>query len=72
MGKYSHANVAIEAAVTDGDGEGFSRAEMLLALIVSAVHGYKETAGRDEARVALKYELDNLGGNLDTTFLRSR
>ena len=45
---------------------------MLLALIVSAVDGYIKTAGRDEARVALKYELDNLGGNVDTTFLRSR
>ena len=72
MGKYSQANAAIETAITDGSSEGFSRADMLLALIVSAVDGYKETAGRDEARVALRYELDNLGGNVDTTFLRSR
>ena len=72
MGKYTHVNAAIATAIAGGDGEGFGRADMLLALIVSAVDGYKETAGRDEARVALKYELDNLGGNVDTTFLRSR
>ncbi len=72
MGKYAHANVAIEAAIADGESEGFGRADMLLALIVSAVDGYKKDVGRDEARVALKYELDNLGGNVDTTFLRSR
>ncbi len=72
MGKYTHANAAIEAAIASGKGEGFGRADMLLALIVSAVDDYKKTVGRDEARVALKYELDNLGGNVDTTFLRSR
>ena len=72
MAKYTHVNAAIETAIADGEGEGFGRADMLLALIVSAIDGYKKTAGRDEARVALKYELDNLGGNVDTTFLRSR
>lgn len=72
MGKYTHVNAAIEGAIADGYSEGFGRADMLLALIVSAIDSYIKTAGRDEARVALKYELDNLGGNVDTTFLRSR
>ena len=72
MGKYTYADSAIRIAIAEGASEGFDRADILLALIVHAVAGYKETAGRNEARVALKYELDNLGGNVDTTFLRSR
>ncbi len=72
MGKYTYADAAIRIAIAEGESEGFGPADILLALIVSAVDGYKETAGRDEARIALRYELDNLGGNVDTTFLRSR
>ena len=72
MGKYTYADSAIRIAIAEGVSEGFDREDMLLALIVHAVAGYKETAGRNDARVALRYELDNLGGNVDTTFLRSR
>ena len=72
MGKYTYADSAIRIAIAEGVSEGFDREDMLLALIAHAVAGYKETAGRDEARVALRYELDNLGGYVDTTFLRSR
>ena len=72
MSKYAYAKSAIEVAVADGQQDGLDRGEMLLALLVSAVEEYKNAAGTDEARAALVYELDNLGGNVDTAFLRSR
>jgi len=72
MSKYAHAKAAIEQAVSDGIGEGLSREEMLLALIVSTVDAYRSEAGRKAVRDALLYELGEVDGAIDTQFLRSR
>jgi hypothetical protein len=72
MSKYAHAKAAIEQAVSDGIGEGLSREEMLLALIVSTVDAYRSAAGRKAVRDALLYELGEVDGTIDTQFLRSR
>ena len=72
MSKYAFAKAGIELAKTQADEGGVQHSEVLLALIVSAVDEYAKSAGREEARKALAYELDNLGGTLDTAFLRAR
>ena len=72
MSKYQIVNAAIEKAVAEGDAAGLGREEMLLALIVAAVAGYRAEAGREAARDALRYELGELEGATDTQFIRSR
>jgi len=72
MSKYAHAKAAIEQAVSAGIGEGLSREEMLLALIVSTVDAYRSEAGRKAVRDALLYELGEVDGTIDTQFMRSR
>ena len=72
MTKYNHAKNAVAQAVTAGAEEGWDEPEMLLALIVSSISQYVSVAGRDAARDALTYELNELGGGIDTQFVRSR
>jgi len=72
MSKYSIAREALEQAIAHGADAGCDRAEMLLTMIVSAVAGYRETAGSKAAREALSYELSELAGAIDTQFIRSR
>ncbi len=72
MSKYAFAKAGIDEAEKQAAAGGVDRADVLLALIVSAIQGYAECAGSEEARKALTYELDHLGGSVDTVFLRSR
>ena len=72
MSKYSSAREAIDMVVNSGEDLGLDRKEMLSALIISALADYQEHLGRDETRVLLTYELDNLGGKLDMVNLRAR
>ena len=72
MSKYSIAKAAIEQAVNSAAERNVARDEVLLAILVSVVNDYQQVAGRKAARTALTYELDNLGGEIDTVFLRSR
>ena len=72
MTKYTCAKAGIELAEQEAAAANVERSEVLLALVVSAVDAYKRCAGSDEARKALAYELDHLGGTVDTVFLRSR
>jgi hypothetical protein len=72
MSKYSSAREAIDLVVNNGEDLGLDREEMLSALIISALADYQEHVGRDETRVLLTYELDNLGGKLDMVNLRAR
>lgn len=72
MSKYSIAKSAIEQAVNSAAEKNVSRDEVLLAILVSVINDYQQAAGRKDARTALTYELDNLGGEIDTAFLRSR
>lgn len=72
MSKYSIAKAAIEQAIHSAAEKNVARDEELLAILVSVINDYQQTAGRKAARTALTYELDNLGGEIDTVFLRSR
>jgi len=72
MSKYSIAKAAIEQAVTAATQEGIARDDVLLAMLVSVINEYQQVAGRKAARTALTYELDNIGGEIDTVFLRAR
>ena len=72
MSKYAIANKAVEQAVGEGESGGWDRSEMLLALIVSAVHAYRSEAGADAVAQALSYELGEISGAIDTQFIRSR
>lgn len=72
MSKYSIAKAAIEQAVNTAAEKNVTRDEVLLAILVSVINDYQQAAGRKAARTALTYELDNLGGEIDTVFLRSR
>ena len=45
---------------------------MLEALIVLAIGQFAKSAGAKRAADALRYELSNIGGDVDTVFLRSR
>ena len=72
MTKYGHAKNAVTQAVAAGAEEGWDKPEMLLALLVSSISEYVSVAGRDATRDALTYELNELGGGIDTQFIRSR
>ncbi len=72
MSKYSIAKAAIETAVGTASQHNVSRDDVLLALLVCVINDYQQAAGRKATRTALVYELDNLGGEIDTVFLRSR
>ena len=72
MSKYAIAKDAIATVVRTVGEAGISPTEALTALLVSTVQTLRETAGRDETAATLHYELENLGGNVDTVFLRAR
>ena len=72
MSKYSIVNNAIEQAVETGMESGLDRADILLAMIVSAVSEYRAEAGTQAIQDALSYELGEVAGAIDTQFIRSR
>jgi len=73
MSKYQVAKQALSSVLEAQAGQsGYSEAEAIEALLVVAVEAFAESAGRKRAAESLSYELDNLGGNVDTVFLRSR
>ena len=72
MSKYSIAKAAIEQAVNAAAERNISREDVLLALMISVINDYAQAVGRKAARTALTYELDNIGGEIDTVFLRAR
>jgi len=70
--KYSIAKAAIEQAINAGNDRNIARDDILLAMLVSVITDYAQAAGKKAARTALTYELDNIGGEIDTVFLRAR
>ena len=73
MSKYQAARAAL-ANVREAQAEqtGYSEEEAIEALLVVAVEAFTEVAGKKRATESLSYELSNIGGNIDTVFLRSR
>ncbi len=73
MSKYQAAKQALaNVLVAQAEQSGYSEEEAIEALLVVAVEAFAKTAGPKRATESLSYELDNLGGNVDTVFLRSR
>ena len=73
MSKYQVAKQALSSVLeAQAEQSGYSEAEAIEALLVLAVEAFAKSAGRARAAESLSYELDNLGGNVDTVFLRSR
>ncbi len=72
MTKYNHAKNAVAQAVAAGAEAGWNEPEMRLALSVFSISLYVSFSGRDAARDALTYELNELGGGIHTQFVRSR
>ncbi len=72
MSKYTFAKQAIAQAEGLAEAAGVEQSEVLLALLISTIDAYTHCSGKDEARKALIYELDNLGGTLDLVNIRSR
>jgi hypothetical protein len=73
VSKYKVAKQALGSVLDAQAGQkGYSEAEAIEALLVVAVEAFARAAGPKRAAESLSYELDNLGGNVDTVFLRSR
>ena len=73
MSKYTVAKDALGSVLNaQSQQSGYSEEEAIEALLVVAVEAFAKTAGPKRAAESLTYELDNLGGNVDTVFLRSR
>ena len=73
MSKYLIARQALDSVIeAQAQQSGYSPEEAIEALLVVAVEAFAKSAGRKRAAESLTYELDNLGGNVDTVFLRSR
>jgi hypothetical protein len=72
MSKYTVARQCIDAAVAAAKQGNATEAELLEALIVLAVADFAKCAGGKRAADVLRYELSNVGGDIDTVFLRSR
>jgi hypothetical protein len=59
--------------VTDGAAQhGLAADDCIEALLVVVIEALTEQVGRKRAADMLRYELSNIGGDVDTVFLRSR
>jgi hypothetical protein len=72
MSKYTLAKKAMDDAIAASAGASISAEDVLEALIVLAVAEFARRAGGKRAGDMLRYELSNVGGDVDTAFLRSR
>jgi len=72
MSKYALAKQCLADAVAAGKASNASEDEVVEAVIVLAVAQLAKCAGARRAADALRYELQNIGGDVDTVFLRSR
>jgi hypothetical protein len=72
MSKYTLARRCL-TDVTDGAVQyGLAADDCIEALLVVVVEALSERVGRKRAADMLRYELSNIGGDVDTVFLRSR
>jgi len=72
MSKYSVARQCVADAIAAGAQHNATEDEVLEALLVLAVGEFARSVGARRAADVLRYELSNLGGDVDTVFLRSR
>ena len=72
MSRYALAKACIAKLLDDAGAEGYDSADAVEALIVIAIERLNQLAGKERTVDALRYELENLGGTIDTVFLSSR
>jgi hypothetical protein len=72
MSKYQIVRNAVTNALAEAGAQNVSADELYETFIVVAVEGLAKSAGAKRAADALRYELSNVGGDVDTVFLRSR
>jgi hypothetical protein len=72
MSKYQIVRTAVADALAAAGAQNVSPDELYETFIVVAVEGLAKSAGGKRAADALRYELQNVGGDVDTVFLRSR
>ncbi len=70
MSAYTIAREQIEAALAAGTGAGHSRGDILHALLVKVVEGYKTERGPEDTRAALDFQARNLADDEDYAFMR--
>jgi len=72
ISKYALARRCV-ADVTEGAAaNGHAADDCVEALLVVVVETLAERVGRKRAADMLRYELSNIGGDVDTVFLRAR
>jgi len=72
MSKYELARRCLADLVEGAAAQNLTDAEIIETLIVVAVETLAKSAGRERTAGVLRYELSNIGGDVDTVFLRSR
>ena len=72
MSKYTLAKQCLADAVAAGKHQNATEDEMLEALIVLAITEFARCVGPKRTADVLRYEMSNIGGDVDTVFLRSR
>lgn len=72
MSKYTLAKQCLSDLTSNAGEYNATEDEALEALIVVAVEALAKCAGKKRAADVLQYELSNVGGSVDTVFLRAR
>lgn len=72
MTKYEMVRGAVGDLLNAAGDNAVAEDEALEALIVVAVEALSKESGAKRAAEVLRYELSNVGGDVDTVFLRSR
>jgi hypothetical protein len=72
MSKYEIARQGMAGMIAAAAERNVTEPEILETLIVVAVEALAKSGGREKAAGILRYELSNVGGDVDTVFLRSR
>jgi hypothetical protein len=70
--KYALARQCVKELCDRAPAAGVTAEEILETLIVVTIEEMSKQGGRKRAADVLRYELGNLGGDIDTVFLRSR
>lgn len=72
MSKYSLARRCLSDVTEGAATHGLAADDCIEALLVVVVEALTGEVGRQRAADMLRYELSNIGGDVDTVFLRSR
>jgi hypothetical protein len=72
ISKYALARRCLDDLAERAKTHALSADDCVEALLVVVVETLAERVGRKRAADMLRYELSNIGGDVDTVFLRSR